>query len=210
MSTIRLGAYCALLILMVRAEVQGEPILSANHMELVAGDKGDIVVSGVINGESTFGVTVLVAVMPRQGNTGFLIFTTSPPVDIVGKDDPWPNAGLLTVFDTHLTGSPRLNGAVNDNGIFLPAPVTFSGDMLHFPVSASVDATGIWDVSLVTNVGSSSWEGLETTLVAGTITVTESNEVPAVSTWGLVITGLLLLTSGMIVCMRRGLGTYAT
>ena len=131
-----------------------------------------LVVSGDVTGEDTYGVTVMVELVTRTGNTGTLAFTMEPPVDIVQLGDPWPDGGTFTPFDTGLTGSVSLNGSVDDNGTFIPAPVTYSGELSGLPVISSAGAEGVWDVVLSTSVGESSWEGLATTLVSGTITVT--------------------------------------
>lgn len=146
--------------------------LAVNSMDMPPDSTVTLGVSGDIASESTFGVVILVELVTRGGNTGTLQFTAEPPVDIVQLGDPWPGVGTFTPFDTGSTGSFLLNGSVDDNGTFIPGPVTFSGDLSGFPVIASVDADGIWDVVLSTSVGDSSWEDLTTTLVAGAITVT--------------------------------------
>ena len=78
---------------------------------------------------------------------------------------------MFIIYDTTITGSGLLNGSWDDNGTGLPGPVTCSGDLSGFPVRASSDADGIWDVVLSTALGSSAWEGIATTLVEGTVTV---------------------------------------
>lgn len=92
-------------------------------------------------------------------------------VDILQLGDPWPERGSFSAFDTGLTLSKALNGALDDNGTFLYAPVSFTGSLAGFPVVASPDARGTWNVTLTTSGGGSGWEGVGTALVDGTITV---------------------------------------
>lgn len=177
--------------------------LTVTGVQLRPGSFGQINVSGTIQGESTFGVTILLEIAPRPGNRGTVIFTPTmtivseqpqrqsyaveqksgepdavvikgPPrfgVDVSQVGDPWPSAGTFTTFDTDTTGSKLLNGAVDDNGTFLSAPVAFSGVIGSFPVTASADASGVWDVLLFTAAGPSGWEGISTVLTSGTVTV---------------------------------------
>lgn len=150
--------------------------LSAGDVVMQPGTSSDVVVSGAINGESSFGVTILVELIPRAGTTGTLEFTSAPPTDVAQVGDPWPGAGTYGAFDTDQTGSVMLNGSVDDNGTFTQAPVTFSGAMSQFPIVASGDATGVWDVVLSTSAGDSLWEGgtVVTNLTSGTVTVLPS------------------------------------
>ncbi|RME40337.1 MAG: hypothetical protein D6788_03530, partial [Planctomycetota bacterium] len=145
--------------------------LSVTSISLTPGGTGTVVVAGNIAGESTFGYTILVELVPRAGNTGTVTFTPAPPVDVTEINDPWPGAGTFSPFDTDSSGSLTQNGAVSDNGTFVPGALTFTGDLAGFPVVASTDASGTWDVVLTTASGTSSWEGLTTTLIAGTVTV---------------------------------------
>ena len=217
------------------------------------GSLGSVRVSGQIDNESTFGVTILLEIVRRFDARGLVIFTpavTPQDYDIVQIGDAWPGMGGFTPFDTDLSGSFFLNGSIDDNGIFLPQPLTYSGPLTQFGVLASDDAKGVWDVRLVTSFGPSSWEGLSTTLIAGTITVGSATctvdaecddtlfcngleicdpngrcvaspkpcvgqlcdegpeeciniDVPAASTWGLVVLSMLLLNAGTIICSRR-------
>jgi hypothetical protein len=147
--------------------------LSVQSRAMPPGSVVDLIVEGSINGESTFGVTVLAEVVPRPGATGTLTFTAAPPVDVRALGDPWPAGGTFTAFDTNAPGfSSVLNGAVNDNGTFSPAPVTFTGPLAAFPIEASAGADGAWDIVLSTSAGASGWEGLTTGITDGTITVT--------------------------------------
>lgn len=131
-----------------------------------------VVVAGTILNESTLGVTILVEITTRAGNVGTVTFTPSPTADITQLDDPWPSAGLFSIFDTDSPGfSSTINGAVDDNGLLLPELVTFTGNMVDFPIIASAGAVGTWDFRLSTSIGNSNWEALTTTLFDGTITV---------------------------------------
>jgi hypothetical protein len=146
--------------------------LAVQSLNIPPGATTGLNVSGTLNGESTFGVTILVQIVPRGGTTGTVTFTPAPPVDIVQAGDAWPGAGTFTAFDTNQSGSSMLNGSVDDNGTFVPASTTFSDYLTTFPVVASPDASGTWDVRLSTSVGDSSWEDVLTGLIEGTITVT--------------------------------------
>ena len=176
--------------------------LSAADLKIRPNGDGKLIISGAIEGESTFGVTIMVELIPRPKNTGRVEFTpvnaelpaqrgsisvrrrlghldevrvakpVRPDVDIVQLGDPWPDQGTFTVFDTDKTNSRTLNGTVDDNGIFVGSPVTFSGALSALPVRASADAEGVWDVTLSTSRGDSSWEGAVTELSKGTVTVT--------------------------------------
>jgi len=147
--------------------------LSAGDVTMPPGTMADVVVSGVVSDEMTYGYTILVEIIPRGGNLGTVTFSASPPPDIVPGDDPWPTSGTFTLYDTDAPGfSDTLNGVVDDDGRFLcDLPVTFNGPLATFPVTASADADGVWDVFLSTSAGDSNWECLTTTLLAGTITV---------------------------------------
>jgi hypothetical protein len=145
--------------------------LSVGNVAMPSNSTATVVVSGNIAAESTFGVNIQVEILSRVGSTGTVTFTAAPPTDITQLGDPWPGVGTFSTYDTDMTGSPALNGSVDDNGTFVPGPVTFSGALAGFPVRASAGAGGVWDVVLSTSGGDSAWEGLVTTLVAGTITV---------------------------------------
>jgi len=148
--------------------------LSVGNLAMPPGSTATVTVFGSIADESTFGVTVLVELVPRTGAVGTLTFTTAPPADISQGGDPWPGAGTFSAYDTDVTGSGLLNGTVDDNGTFVPALLTYSGPLSRFPVTASASASGIWDVRLSTSAGDSGWEGVTTGLTAGAVTVTAS------------------------------------
>jgi hypothetical protein len=145
--------------------------LGVNGLVMPPGRTAQVTVFGEIKGEVTFGVTILVELSPRAGSVGSLAFTPVPPSDISQIEDPWPGAGTFSPFDTWSTGSDLLNGAVDDNGTFLPANTIFQGPLASFPVTASDTAWGVWDVLLATSVGDSGWEGVPTILGSATITV---------------------------------------
>jgi len=130
-----------------------------------------LVVSGHIDGEFTCGVTCLVEIIARAGNTGTLVFTPEPPVDVVQLGDPWLGSGIFTASDTLGTFSSTLNGSEQHNASMIPASLVYSGDLSGFPIVASADAGGVWDIALSTSSADSSWEGVGTTLVAGTVLV---------------------------------------
>ena len=125
-----------------------------------------VVVSGDIAGESTFGVSIMVEIVPQAGTTGTVSFSPAPPTDITQLGDAWPGVGTFSTFDTDTTTALTLNGCVDDNGTYIAGAVTFSGELAGFPVVASADASGTWDLLLSTSLGDSSWEGLSTNLSA--------------------------------------------
>lgn len=176
--------------------------LTASDVSLVAGEQGVVVVSGAVINLNTFGLTILVELVPREGSVGIVQFTPAPPVDVHQLDDPWADAGMYTAFDTNAAGfSSTLNGYVDDNGTFFcDAQLLYGGRLAGFPIIASGDAIGIWDVRLSTNFGDSSWECVPTALQHGTITIIRN--IPAVSAWGLIILTLILATAGSV-CIRR-------
>jgi sugar lactone lactonase YvrE len=170
--------YRRVLVIWVAMAVSGSyaqvpPELSVGDISMPPSATATVAVSGSIDGHesnATFGVTILVEIVPRCVKTGTLEFTPAPPVDIVQLGSPWPD-GQYTAYDVDLTGSPFLNGSVDDSG-GVAEPVLFSGPLSGFPVVAGADAEGVWDVVLSTPFGDSSWQGLPTTLVAGGLTVT--------------------------------------
>ena len=175
--------------------------MSVGDVRMRANRTAGVVVSGSIDGESTFGWTIMLELTPREGNRGTVTFTPEAAghpgkrpsvvvvknargidavqieevpregVDVRQLSDPWPNIGTFTAYDTLRAGSDTLNGAVDDNGTYVAEAVTFSGALARFPVIASPNAHGVWDVALWTQAGESGWEQVETTLVGGTISV---------------------------------------
>lgn len=153
--------------------------LEVNNITMVQGTSGYVVVSGGIAGEATMGLTIRLQIVPQAATTGTVAFTPAPTVDIVQLQDgdPWPGVGTFSAYDTDLTQSPTLNGSIDDkNDTFAATPLTFPTqggevDLVSFPVIASADALGVWDVFLSTSRGDSSWQSVPTTLTHGTITV---------------------------------------
>ena len=188
--------------LLIPAQALSAADLSVGDLRIRSHGQGQVVVTGKIEGESTYGVTIMVELVPRPGSRGTVEFTSAvaelpvqnrsvsvhrsagrpdevrvtrpqrTDVDIVQLGDAWPDQGSFTPFDTDATESRVLNGAVDDNGTFVGALVEFTGVLTVFPVKASANAQGVWDVRLSTSRGESGWEGVPTTLTAGALTVT--------------------------------------
>ena len=195
--------FCGVLAGMVAADPAE---LAVSDLHMIPDSTADLIIWGSIAGQSTFGVTVQVEIVARGGARGAIRFTPAPPVDIEQIGDPWPGVGTFSAFDTDLTSSDTLNGSVDDNGTFVAEPTTFTGQLTAFPIVASADARGVWDVTLSTSQGDSSWEGIPTVLIPGTITVSSDPAAPAVSSWGLIVMTLLALAAGTIMFrqVRRG------
>ncbi|KKL92320.1 hypothetical protein LCGC14_1885860 [marine sediment metagenome] len=146
-------------------------ILAVESVTVEAGESVGVMVHGAINGEETFGATILVELVARKSNRGDIWFTHSPPSDIIQVGGPWIDIGVFSSYDTDLSFSDYLNGTVDDDGNYLPVPVWYSGTLSLFPVQVSEDASGVWDIHLNTSAGDSDWEGVSTVLRSGTITV---------------------------------------
>ncbi len=172
---LRKGVVPAVVAVLVGVVVAEAADIAVEDLSLAPGETGTLVVSAAIADEETWGITILVEILPRAGNTGTLEFTLAPPTDIallgdVWEGNPFPELRFST-FDTDL-GSPSLNATGLDNGTLQPALVTWSGQHAGFPVVASADASGVWDVTLSTSVGASLWELPATSnLTDGTVTV---------------------------------------
>ncbi len=130
--------------------VLSEASLSVADVTLPAGRVADIVVSGEINAVAAYGLNIALELYSHGGSTGIVGFTTAPPSDILQIDDPWPGVGLFEAFDTDMTGSQLFNGSIEDNGTYVPAPVTFAGPLASFPVTSDEDARGLWTIRLCT------------------------------------------------------------
>lgn len=160
----------------------GAASLRAVDMTMPAGRTAEALVRGSIIGLSTFGVTILLEIVPREGTTGTVTYTPTPPVDIVQRGDPWPEGGRFDAFDTDAPWfSITLNGSWDDDGSFLGDPVTYSGPLTGFGITTSNDATGVWELMLtVTDQEGirvdSSWEELDTTLVHGTLRIVDPGD----------------------------------
>jgi hypothetical protein len=186
-------------LLVCLAQTAPAASLEAGSSVLAPGAGGNLIVTGTIDDEATFGVTILIEILPRAGNSGSVEFTPAPPNDVIQLGDPWPGAGTFTPYDTDAIGfAASRNGSVDDNGTFLSSPVTYDGALAVFPIAAGPGASGVWDVVLSTSVGDSGWEDVATTFVAGTITVPAPSNVPTVSSWGLLIIGLLIGITGTV------------
>lgn len=189
-------------LLLISAAMGAE--LRVGDSLLRPGGTGLVTVSGSIDMEETYGVTVMIELVPRATAQGTLEFTsvrvaapmqragvTVEPdvgeygrvrvsiakrvdVDVRQPGDPWPEIGSFTAYDTDHTESTTLNGSVDDNGSFVPSAVSYDGRLSAFPISASGNAEGVWDVYLSTSAGDSSWEGVATDLFAGTVTVSRT------------------------------------
>lgn len=131
------------------ANVTVGPILSAPDLLMPAGRTTEIVLSGDIAGSATYGVTLWVEVVSRAGNTGDVMFTAAPPVDVIQRGDPWVGLGTFGPFDTNSPEfSETLNGSIDDNGNFLGESLAYAGPLSAFPVTAGADALGVWDIRL--------------------------------------------------------------
>lgn len=199
----RLWVFCSIAALGSLSATSGFAAeLSLGNVLIRPNGEGRIVVSGSIDNESTFGVTIRIELVPRPGSVGTVEFTpieagvparggfisihhktgnpaevrvssaSAPDMDVVQLGDPWPNQGSFSPFDTDRSGSPMLNGVVDDNGNFMPSAVVFSGALSAHPIRASADAHGVWDVTLATSHGSSSWEGVSTILSDAAVVIT--------------------------------------
>ncbi len=191
------------LLLLCVSEGAESPELSVGNATLHPGATGVLAVYGHISGDSTFGVTIMAQIISRSGNTGTVVYTPAPPVDVVQLGDPWNESGTFDAFDTNSLGFfATLNGSVDESG-GVHAPVTFDGALTGLPIVASEDASGTWDVILSTSEGDSGWVDLVTTLTPGTITVFDPIEIPTVSEWGMAVLAALLLTAGTLAAGRR-------
>jgi hypothetical protein len=155
--------------------VPSDPRISAPDIVIPAGGVGHIVVSGEIGGQETFGVTLMVELLPRSGNEGSMTFTLAPPVDVVQLGNPWPAEGEFLAFDTgSLAFSDTLNGSIDSDTRSLASPLVFSGVLTGFPVVASADAAGVWDARLLPSdsvAEGSGWQEVETILEHGTVRI---------------------------------------
>jgi len=149
--------------------------LAVDNVVMAPGTVAQLVVSGQVAGQDTYGLTVLLELVPRAGAAGTVRFADD--AGIVQLGDPWPASGTFSMFDNGMTGSPARNGMVDDNGTFLTGDVSYSGPLAGFALTASPDARGVWDVLLSTPTGNSGWQGLSTTLIAGSVSICLENGV---------------------------------
>ena len=148
-------------------DVVSNTLISVMDVTLPAGRTSTVVVTGTLEATQTTGVTIVLELAAGAGAAGAVTFTPAPPVDIEQLGDPWVEAGSFSVFDSDITGSAALNGSVDDNGTYELTAVTYDGELSGFPVVASVDAAGVWDVRLCVGScfdgeASSSWNGIPT------------------------------------------------
>ncbi len=191
------------LLTLIGAPATEAASLSVQDLTLAAGDAAFAVVEGSVQDGFTYGTTIIVEIVRRPDSQGTLTFTPAPPTDIALAGTPWLGTGRFTPFDTDMSGSSMINGAVIDNGNFVPSLVTYDGTLVGFMVVASPNAFGTWNVVLSTSAGDSSWEGLPTTLEPATIMVSNAAGIPAASAWALAILSLLLLVAGTLLLASR-------
>jgi len=164
--------------------VAAEAVLSVSDVTMLAGRNAIVVASGEIVDADTFGVMLLLKLVPRDGSTGSVEFTLAPPSDISQLGDPWPSAGAYSVFDTDNATSAVFNGFIDDNGTQVPEPLTFAGEVAGFPVFASGDAVGEWDIRLTyydaalaePRFERSSWHGVITTMRHSVLKVVKAGD----------------------------------
>lgn len=154
--------------------------ISVSSITLAQNNTSQIVVFGSINGEAADGVTILVELIPQIGAVGMVTFSPAASTldeDILEISSPFAG-GSFDGLDTNDTFSLFKNGSTRDSGA-TPQPTIFDGALSMFPIVASVDALGVWDIKLRIQSPSSAsvWNpssSIITTLTEGTITVTES------------------------------------
>ncbi|MFQ5496062.1 MAG: hypothetical protein ACE5EX_11855, partial [Phycisphaerae bacterium] len=155
--------------------------ITVTSMSMVQGTQSTVVVSGTIEGQFASAVELILELQAGPGVTGTLTFTPGggPTSDIaLIPPSPWPSP-VFTRQDTNDNFSLLLNGAGIDS-VATAAATTFSGDLAGFPVVASADAVGTWNVLLTaSSTGASSrWIGPGNgnvpgqVLNIGTVTVT--------------------------------------
>ena len=155
-------------------------VVEVGDFTMAAGGRTEIFSSGWIDDIDTIGVTVILEIVPRSGVAGSVQFTQAigpEDVDIAPFSDPWSPDGVFQAFDTDQSGSVARNGVVLSDGLFEIAPLVFSGPLAAFPIVASPDARGVWDVMLClapcSAADSSAWESsvfIPTALLHGTVT----------------------------------------
>lgn len=160
--------------------------LAVSGVTLAPGSTASVVVSGAIVAELASSIEVVLQIVPQADAVGTVTFTpavTAGDVDIaqfpLPQADPWAGAGNFIPLDTNMSFSDVLNGATLDNGD-VPVLVTFSGNLFSFPIVASANAVGTWDIRL-DNITAlpSGWFGngldpIPGNITNGTITVSQS------------------------------------
>ncbi|MHC4092741.1 MAG: choice-of-anchor Q domain-containing protein, partial [Planctomycetota bacterium] len=171
---LRMRVVTGLVVLLAASATSEAAELAVNSITIGPGQTDAVVVSGDVD-VPCFGVTLMVVISPQGGNTGTSEFTPGP-ADIVQLGHPWSTQGAIILFDADDIGFPTENFYSDSNTSFLNEPVTFSGPLASFPVVASSDASGVWDVFLssVNLALDSTWDAtptISTTRISGTITV---------------------------------------
>lgn len=154
--------------------------ISVSSMTMAQNNTSQIIVFGSITGEAADGVTIVVELIPQIGAVGTVAFTPAASVldeDISEFISPFAG-GSFDSLDTNDTFSLFRNGSTRDSGA-TPRTTTFDGPLTIFPIEASMDALGVWDIKLQIQSPSTAsvWNpssSIITTLIEGTITVTES------------------------------------
>ena len=109
------GCGALAIIVLISPALGQDASLTVSDISLVDGEPGVVVVFGEVNDLSTFGVSLLVEIVPRAGSVGVVEFTPAPPVDVHQLGDPWKGAGMYTAFDTDTAPfSASLNGYIDD------------------------------------------------------------------------------------------------
>lgn len=161
----------------VSVKVLAKASLASSEVSLVAGRRAEAWAYGALDGGMTFGATVMLQLVPLPGAAGVVEFTAAPPVDVSQAGDPWPGFGTFTPYDTNAPGvGAKLNGSVDDNGVFVPVMTTYDGALSAFPLEASADAAGDWAVRLATTAGDSHWEGIATSLESGVVRIVDPGD----------------------------------
>ncbi|MFQ5494553.1 MAG: hypothetical protein ACE5EX_04150, partial [Phycisphaerae bacterium] len=163
------------------AGAAGAVDISVTSMSIVQGRESTVVVTGSIDGQSASAVELILELQPGPGVIGTLTFTPGGGAasDIVPLlPFPWPGS-VFTTQDTDDNFSLLLNGAGIDSNANA-VTMTFAGDLAGFPIVASADAVGTWNVLLTASgtgagsrwIGPGNNEVPGQVLNTGTITVT--------------------------------------
>ncbi len=174
------------LVLLACAGASRAAEISVASTTVPQGGTTNIIASGSIDGSATGGpdgdadgVMIIVELVPQAGTTGSVTFTPAAnptQEDIVELTNPFAG-GTFSGEDTNDTLDVMRNSSQRSSGA-VPASTTFSGTLTQFPIIASADATGVWDIklSITFPAQASRWipnGGVTTTnLIEGIVTVT--------------------------------------
>jgi hypothetical protein len=129
---------------------------------------------GYLAGFETSGCTLHLEITDDTVTSGTVSFTPAPPTDIYSHYFLFG----FSLWDTDVTGSGTLNGGTS---VFFGGAVQSAHAQvaLGFPVIASCDADGTWNLLLEdTAAGTTAWDdltvGVSTGLISGTVTVDPS------------------------------------